>query len=249
MHIDIILTHEAMSLRQIKGKICIVIDTLRATSTIITALNSGCSEVIPASSISEALRLKENNMYNKYLLGGEIEGQHIQNFHLGNSPLEYCNGHFQSNGLIFSTTNGTRTLQKVRKARSVVVCALLNATAVVNWLTGQSKDILICCAGTRGNYSLEDFLTAGCIVSGLTERKYSCTTTDIAFTAACFYRYNKQLAGSSLSFASLLKRTINGKRLLEAGFEEDIIYCGQQDIIPVLPFYKNGTIKASDKLL
>ncbi|MBS4032177.1 MAG: 2-phosphosulfolactate phosphatase [Clostridiales bacterium] len=244
MNIDIILTHEAIDLRKIRGKICVVIDTLRATSTIITAVNSGCSEIIPASSITEALRLKENILYNEYLLGGEIEGQHIQNFHLGNSPLEYYNGHLRGNGLIFSTTNGTRTLQKVRKARSVVVCALLNATAVVKWLASQSKDILICCAGTRGNYSLEDFLTAGCIVSGLTQRKIICTTTDIAYTAACFYRHNKLLAGNPLSFASLLKRTINGKRLLEAGFEEDIIYCGQQDILSVLPFYKNGTIKA-----
>lgn len=249
MHIDIILTHEAIDMRQIKGKICVVIDTLRATSTIITALNSGCSEIIPASCITEAQRLKKNKKYHEYLLGGEIEGQHIKNFHLGDSPLEYCNGHLRGNGLIFSTTNGTRTLQKVRKARSVLVCALLNATAVVKWLAGQSKDILICCAGTRGHYSLEDYLTAGCIVHELTERKYSCTTTDIAYTAACFYKYNKQLSGNSLSFTSLLKLTKNGKRLLEAGFEEDLTYCGQQDILSILPFYKNGSIKVPDSPL
>jgi 2-phosphosulfolactate phosphatase len=246
MFVDLILTHQQIKTDAVRGKICIVIDTLRATSTIITALSRGCLEIIPVSSVQEALELKKQK-YKNYLLGGEIEGQYLENFHLGNSPLEYCHEILKNKGLILTTTNGTKTLQKVKSAGIILICALLNTKTVGEWLSGQKTDIVICCSGTRGNYSLEDFLTAGRLVTDLKERENIFSFSDLACTAAYFYDYARKIKRQENAIADLLKTTANGQRLLKAGLKADIDYCSQEDIFPLLPFYKNGSIK-TDKI-
>ncbi|RJX28861.1 MAG: 2-phosphosulfolactate phosphatase [Dethiobacter sp.] len=242
MFVDLILTHQQIDVHAVRGKICIVIDTLRATSTIITALSRGCLEIIPVSSATEALELKKHK-YKNYLLGGEMEGQYLENFHLGNSPLEYCNGVPENKGLILSTTNGTRTLQKVKNAGLILICALLNVKTVGEWLSGQITDTVICCSGTRGNYSLEDFLTAGRLVTDLREHRTNFFFSDLAYTAACFYDYARKSKKQENTIMEMLKTTDNGQRLLKKGLEADINYCGQEDVFSLLPFYENGSIK------
>ena len=242
-NLDIILTHQEINVQAVKGKICIAIDTLRATSTIITALSRGCPEVIPVSSVTEALHMKKNKAYKDYLLGGEIEGQYIENFHLGNSPMDYCNGNLQGRGIILSTTNGTRTLKKLKEARLVVICALLNAKTVADWLAQQKSDVIICCSGRRGNFSLEDFLTAGRLAAELRAGKINLSISDLAFTAAAFYESIKKSSPNNNAIFKILKNTENGKRLLKAGLEADIKHCSQEDISTLLPQYNTGSIK------
>jgi 2-phosphosulfolactate phosphatase len=242
-NLDIILTHQDINVQAVKGKACVAIDTLRATSTIITALIHGCPEIIPVSSVTEALHLKKNKAYQDYLLGGEIEGQYIENFHLGNSPIDYCNISLQGRGIILSTTNGTRTLKKLKEARLVVICALLNARTVAEWITEQESDVIICCSGRRGNFSLEDFLTAGRLAAELRAGKKALAISDLAFTAAAFYENIKKSSTNNNTILKILKNTDNGKRLIKAGLEADIEHCSQEDITSLLPQYKSGSIK------
>ncbi|MDO9536059.1 MAG: 2-phosphosulfolactate phosphatase [Bacillota bacterium] len=242
-NLDIILTHQEINVQAVKGKTCIAIDTLRATSTIITALSHGCPEIIPVGSVTEALHMKKNKAYEDYLLGGEIEGQYIENFHLENSPLDYCNGNLQGRGIILSTTNGTRTLKKLKEARIVVICALLNAKAVAEWIIHQKSDVIICCSGRRGSFSLEDFLTAGRLAAELRVEKNNLSISDLAFTAAAFYENIKKSSANNNTIFKILKNTDNGKRLIKAGLEADIKHCSQEDITTLLPQYRSGSIK------
>jgi 2-phosphosulfolactate phosphatase len=246
MRINIVLTHEQITPQVIKDKICVVIDTLRATSTIITALNGGCTEVIPVPSSAAAFALRSNPVYRDYILGGEIEGQYIENFHKANSPLEYSNGWTKGRGLILTTINGTRTLTKVKAGSLVLVCALLNAKVVGHYLTGREQDLLICCAGRRGNFSLEDFLTAGRLIGDLEKQNRDFEPTDLAYAASCFYRYIRKRNPGENGLAELLKNTANGRRLAKAGLEADVIYCAQEDMVPVVPVYKDGAIKLAE---
>lgn len=244
MFVELILTYQQITSGAVKGKICVVIDTLRATSTIITALNSGCLEVIPASSVQEALELKEKK-HQDYFLGGELQGKCPQIFHLGNSPLEYCNGILKNKGLIFTTTNGTKALRKLNLAEEILICALLNAKKVGEWLSRQKKDIVICCAGTRGKYSLEDFLTAGRLVKDLKESKNNLSFSELANTAGYLYKYiTRQFNRREKAIAELFKSSANGQRLLKTGQKADIYFCSQEDVFPLLPFYINGSIRA-----
>ncbi|MBS4022510.1 MAG: 2-phosphosulfolactate phosphatase [Dethiobacter sp.] len=243
MFIDIILVQEQIASDDIKERIAVVIDTLRATSTIITALGMGCREVIPVSSPAEAINLKKKALYSSYLLGGEIEGNYIESFQLGNSPVEYANTTLRGKGLILTTTNGTHALQKAKKSDMVIVCALLNAKAVSDWLSRQEKDLVICCAGTRGNYSLEDFLTAGRLVNNLIEKNSSFRASDLALTSACFYKSVRFGKDGKNGLPDMVKGSVNGERLCRSGFEEDVKYCAQEDIYTITPIYINGSIK------
>lgn len=249
MFIEIILTYQQITPRLVKDKICVVIDTLRATSTIIAALNSGCREIVPAFNLQEALKLKEEK-YQDYLLGGELLGKFPQNFHLGNSPLEYSNGILKDKGLIFTTTNGTRALRKLKGegAEKILICALLNARWVGKWLSRQKKDVLICCAGTRGKYSLEDYFTAGRLIKDLKESKNNFSFSDAALGALHLYNH---IAGQSekreKAIVEAFKASANGQRLLKAGGEADIYFCSREDLYPLLPFYINGSIKVKNQ--
>jgi len=242
--VDLILTNQQITTGAVRGKICVAIDTLRAASTIVTALGRGCLEIIPAASVQEALELKKRK-YPSYLLGGEMEGLHPESFQMGNSPLEYDSGIVKSRGIIFTTTNGTRTLQKLKSASIILICALLNTGTVAEWLSAQKTDIVLCCAGTRGKYSLEDFLTAGRLVTALREAQKNFSCSDLAVTAAYLYEYAlNQNKGAKSPFTELVKTSDNGRRLLNSGLKGDIDYCCQEDLFPLLPFYKNGSIKA-----
>ena len=243
LFIELLLTHREINAKALQGKVCVIIDTLRATSTMITALSRGCREIIPVVSCQDAFQLKKHEAYRHYLLGGEVEGRTPEGFDLGNSPLAYLKTKFQGKGLIFRTTNGTRALQKTETAKTVIICALLNAGAVVQWLAKQNKEMVLCCAGTKGSFSLEDFFTAGCLIVNLMKKTDKFTPSDLAFTAGCFYAYIQGKTGKENGIAALLGKTANGQRLLQAGLEKDILYCSQEDMLPFVPFYQNGSLR------
>ena len=241
MYIDVILTHKNITPQAVERKNCVVIDTLRATSTIITAFAHGCREIVPVKNAATAFRLKRRRAYQDYILAGEREGYCIENFQMGNSPQEYSNDRLKGKGIIFCTTNGTKALIKTKKARATVICALLNVKTVAQWLRTQCFDTVICCAGTGGSYSMEDFLTAGRLV-GYLQEKNGFLFSDLASTAAFVYENIKEKSSGKNSFYEVFKNTANGKKLLAAGLESDTKYCAQEDIFPLLPIFKNGSI-------
>jgi 2-phosphosulfolactate phosphatase len=222
------------------GSVVVVIDLLRATSTICQAVASGASEVVPFLEVDDALTAAEKAGRSGVVLGGERKGGRIPGFDLGNSPCEYTPAIVAGRRVFFTTTNGTRALHHARLARRVVVGALLNLSAVVASIQDEPRvDIL--CAGTGGHPTREDILAAGAMASGLAELSNdACDFNEAALTA----RREWELAvESAKSFgrplndhvAIELRNTQGGQNLLGIGLDRDLVDCSQIDQLNVIP--------------
>jgi len=213
--------------QQLAGKTAVVIDVLRATTTIITALDSGAREVRPCLEVADA-RAKAAAAENP-LLGGERGGLRIEGFQLGNSPAEYDARTVRDRSVIFTTTNGTRAMMRCKLARRVLVAAFVNLSAVCRELTSE-REIEIVCAGTDGHVTREDTLLAGAIVDDLSRlTDLPLKTNDQADIAADAWRSAVgQMTGSSI-LGQALRASRGGRNLIEIGHENDIDLAAQID--------------------
>lgn len=148
------------------GAAAVIVDVLRATTTLTTALANGARDVLPASSPEEAFALKRRHP--AALVCGERDGRRVPGFDLGNSPLEYPPEAVTGRTLIFASTNGSIAMRRAERARRCVLAAFVNASAVVAALAREG-DIVIVCAGKLGRFSLEDMLLAGWLCARLAE--------------------------------------------------------------------------------
>ena len=163
MRIHCYLTHQSFAASNAKDKTVIVLDILRATSTMITALNNGAQEIIPVREISEAIKLKQEQP--EAILSGERNGIIIDGFQLGNSPVEFSTKIVGGKTIIACTTNGTSAVTAAKVARAVWIGALINCGAVALKAVAEvEKDLVILCSGTGGEPSLDDLLGAGAII-------------------------------------------------------------------------------------
>ncbi|WP_254507388.1 2-phosphosulfolactate phosphatase [Anatilimnocola floriformis] len=213
--------------QQLAGKTAVVIDVLRATTTIVTALDSGAREVLPCLEIADA-RAKAAAAENP-LLGGERSGLKIEGFQLGNSPAEYDARTVRDRSVIFTTTNGTRAMMRCKLAKRVLVAAFVNLSAVCRELASE-HEIEIVCAGTDGHVTREDTLLAGAIVDDLSRATdLPLKTNDQADIAADAWRSAiGQMTGSSI-LSQALRASRGGRNLIEIGHENDIDLAAQID--------------------
>jgi 2-phosphosulfolactate phosphatase len=215
--------------------VAIVIDVLRASTTIATALANGASHVIPLDTV-EAARDRQARQP-ELLLCGERDAHPLPGFDLGNSPREYTRERVEGKGLILTTTNGTKALQAAEKAGAgtIVVGALTNRQAVVDFSAGSLNPLLLVCAGCQGQFSLEDALCAGALIAGLGAELL---LTDAARACLALYEYwgPDQLA---LAVAG----SEHGQRLQRKGYGEDIMLAMAVDTCPVVPIYQDGEIR------
>lgn len=219
------------------GKTTVVIDVLRASSTIITALNNGAKEVVPVGTIEFAVKVSGGMFGGQTLLGGERNTKKIEGFALGNSPLEYEEKIVNGKSIVFYTTNGTKALTKAKFSENLFVCSFLNLSAVAKHLVSLKKNVEIICAGRNNFFSLEDTVCAGKLVSEILTLEPEAEINDsVAASLALIDKYGSDLL-------KMLKESDHGKLLLENGFEEDINYCSQLNIYNTIPYYVNGVLK------
>lgn len=215
--------------------VIVVIDVLRATSTIVTALYSKALSVVPVTTVEEAENVKEKLHLENSLLCGEENSEKIPGFDLGNSPLLYSRETVEDKIIILKTTNGTQALRKCYKIfpdKQILIASLLNVIFVAQKLKNINKDILIICSGENGEYSLEDFACAGLILDLIDEYD----ADDLTKTAAYVVNYfNKD-------YLHLLTESAHGKELIEKGFHEDLKFCSEIGIYNIAPEYKEGAI-------
>ena len=230
---------------ELAGSAVIVIDLLRATTTITQALASGASEVVPFLEVSEAIAAAERVGRTNVVLGGERNGGRIPDFDLGNSPAEYTPEAVENRRVFMTTTNGTRALDHARLARRVVAGAIVNLSSVVASVVHEPRvDIL--CAGTGGNVTQEDALAAGAMVhllnqgSGAPAAHRSWTLNESAVLAQ--HDWEQLLVAARESgralpdqLATELRSTPGGRNLLEIGLGQDLIDCAQVDRLVVVP--------------
>jgi len=215
------------------GKTAIVIDVLRETSSIITALHHGCSAVIPVETVYQAKDVRDEGV----LLGGERHGKKIPGFDFGNSPLEYRTPELRGKTLVITTTNGTRAIHKSSKASHVIAAAMLNARAAARQALSWNKDVVIVCAGTRDKFSLEDGLCAGFIIREIEEL---CETPPELDDLGLAMRFAYERAKHRLEEVILSSR--NGRRLAKIGLIEDVMYCCQTNIVDTVPMFIDGVM-------
>ncbi|MEM8543075.1 MAG: 2-phosphosulfolactate phosphatase family protein [Cyanobacteria bacterium P01_H01_bin.119] len=212
----------------------IAVDVLRATSTMAAAFNAGAEAIQVFSNIEKLLQVSEQWPAEKRIRAGERGGARVEGCDLGNSPLDHNRDRTHGRRLFMSTTNGTRCLETIQHAPTVVTSALTTRQATVNFLMAhQPETVWIVGSGWEGTYSLEDTVCAGAIAHGI-----------IAATSLSF----KELAGNDALVAAvalfltwqddllgLMHHASHGQRLLRLNNTADLNYCAQLDVLPVVP--------------
>lgn len=235
--------------QSVAGQAVVVTDVLRATTTIISALNNGIRQVIPTPTIPEALRLKEQ-LGPVAILGGERGGVIIPGFHNGNSPREFPPELVRERELVLCTTNGTVAMESCRGAERVLIGAFVNLSAVTSELSSASR-VLVICAGTDGKVTSEDSLFAGAVVERLVERRAGdVALDDQAQIALGWWQAATVRMARGESLAEILGQGLGGRNLRRLKYDEDIRFCAEIDRLPVVPELDTGEwrirLKASE---
>ncbi|MTV50549.1 2-phosphosulfolactate phosphatase family protein [Heliobacillus mobilis] len=229
MYVEVIATHQQVSKDDLEGKFVVVIDTLRATSTIVTALANGCQQVFPVATCNEAKVLSTSWEADRVLLGAEKRGHPIPGFPMGNSPRSFTPDKVAGKTLFLVTTNGTVALQKAHSASSVVLGALLNGQRVAEYIVEQEpEEVVMLCAGTQGHFSMEDVISAGKIMGHIWDRR-TASANELAIAAFQLYQVNRD------QLVPLMAQTAHGQSLLAQGDGDDLDFCLQEDLFPVVP--------------
>ena len=214
----------------------VVIDSLRASATIITALDAGAKGIIPVSEPEQAMLFRDKYSPEPVLLSGERAGEPIEGFDLGNSPLEYTPEKVAGKNIIMCSTNGTKAVLFAAAAEHLYIGTYLNLTAVIEKLLSSQEDMDIVCAGQINQLCLEDIVCAGAIINGLASRGVQLSCSDAATASRDLYQTYKTRIGD------LLWECSHGRYLASLGYEKDLDYCSQIDISNRVPHYENGVI-------
>lgn len=215
--IDVCLSPDLMHLYDVEDKVVVVVDILRATSCMTTAITHGISSIRPVAAVADCEALKSKG----YLTAAERGGEKIEGFDFGNSPFEYMQENIRGKKIGVTTTNGTRAISLAKGAQKLLIGSFLNLSAVARFLNVQSQNVLIVCAGWQGHFNLEDTLFAGALAEQLTAK----------FTVAC----DSTLAAISLyhmaknDMMTFLQNSSHVQRLKKLGLEKDIAFCLQID--------------------
>lgn len=236
MTIDVVISADDIKNDVIKGKTVIVIDMLRATSVITTAVANGCSKVIPVLTIEEAVDIAQDNK-DEYILGGERKALKIEGFDCSNSPLEYTKDVVKNKTIVITTSNGTRAIKGCEDAKNILIGAMINAKAVAKKAMELNNDVVLVNAGTYGQFSMDDFICSGYMIDCMISMSdYKIGLSDIATTAHYIYENNKDIIG-------FVKNASHYKRIMDLKLYDDLDYCCKKDVIDVVPEYLNGIIK------
>ncbi|MGG4033676.1 2-phosphosulfolactate phosphatase [Paenibacillus cisolokensis] len=234
MRVDVIATLEDAEAGRFAGRTAIVIDALRATSTIVTALANGADEVVPALTADEAAALRRPGD----ILGGERDGRAVPGFDCGNSPSDYAPEIVSGRRIVLTTTNGTRAIRLAANADGLLAGSFLNALACARSALAGGRDIVILCAGSRGQFALEDGLCAGAIADRMRQLTSGKLELD-DFGSAMLALYRER----SHTLTDALRRSPGGRKLARLGMEADVEACARVDICRTVPWRtENGAL-------
>ncbi|MEM7786590.1 MAG: 2-phosphosulfolactate phosphatase [Bacteroidota bacterium] len=239
MDLDVVLSARGLDADTLKGRAVVVIDVLRASSTVVTALSNGARAVIPAADLGEAGRLAAMLDPDVSVVGGERGGEKLAGYAAGNSPLEYGPEVVDRKTVVLTTSNGTAAMAMARAAASAAIGAFLNADAVsglVSQAAAHGPGVTLICAGSGGRVSLEDTLCAGLLVSRVAPPEEVARLGDSAQIAHALYR------GTESQLARALFGAEHTQRLIDLGFADDVTYCARIDAVPVLPVLDDNRI-------
>lgn len=235
--LNVYLLPELCAPESLAGGTAVVIDILRASTTICHALAAGAAKVIPCLTVEEARRCKSQD--EATLLGGERRGVKIEGFDLDNSPLAYTRDVVAGKTIAFTTTNGTKALHRCTQAEEILIGSFANLTAVVRQLANHSNPVHLVCAGTNGVITGEDVLFAGAVVSQLqaqtTEFRLDNDSARIAFD---FWISN---SNTEQRFRQAMIDSQGGRNLQQLGLTHDIEQASERDLFDFVPVWNQSS--------
>ncbi len=229
------LSPALLQLYNVSNSIVVIIDVLRATSTIATVLYNGAKCIIPVNSVAECIRLGKQI---EGITAGERDGQVAEGLSYGNSPLEYPREFVSGKTLVLTTTNGTKLLHMAldKGAKKIITGSFANLSAVCNYLVEQKKHVILGCAAWKDRVNIEDTLFTGAVINRVKDHfDINCDASQIAET---MYMDAKEDLFEFLKN----KNASHYHRLTNFGLEKDIRYCLTEDAANVLCVYEGGKL-------
>jgi len=222
--IEVCLTPALIDLYDIEQSIVVVIDILRATSSITYGIENGAEAIIPVANVEDCLTFADKG----YLLAAERNGEVVTGYDFGNSPFSYTKEKIESKTIVLTTTNGTKALHLANKrAYQVVIGSFLNLDSLCEYLASQDKNVLLLCAGWKDQFNLEDTLFAGAVVNKL--RKNFEHFDDSSVAAEDLYLLAKD------DLRKYLHKSSHSHRLAQLNIEEDVVFCLQLNVCTAIP--------------
>ena len=229
--LEVCLSPALLHLYDVKNSIVVIIDVLRATSTICTALYNGAARVIPVAAVDECISIgRELNA----ITAGERDGKIAEGLQHGNSPFEYPRSFVEGKTVVLTTTNGTKLLHMAKDAIQIVTGSFPNLSAVCDYLAAQGQPVILGCAAWKDRVNMEDTLFAGAVISRI--KQHFNLNCDSALAAETLYHTAKN------DLFGFMKQASHFQRLSRYGLEKDIRYCLTPDGANVLPVLRNGEL-------
>lgn len=216
-------------------EIVVVIDVLRATSAMVVAFEKGVEGIIPVATVDEAREYVDKP---GFIAAAERNGEVVEGFTIGNSPLAFQEMDLKGKTIVMTTTNGTRAIETARNAKQLVIGSFLNLTALSNYLAAQNKNVLLLCSGWREKINLEDTSFAGAVVERLLSTGRFGAEEDSSIAAQYLYKAAQD------NFRGILKAAPHRRRLEKLDLYDDAKFCLTPDQYTVIPVLENGILRA-----
>lgn len=230
--LEVCFSPALIHLHDVRASIVVVIDILRATSSICVAFDHGVKSIVPVATVEESEAYREKG----FLIGAERNGEMLEGFDLGNSPFSFMEPKVRGRDIALSTTNGTQAIAAAKDAHQLVIGSFLNLDCLCEWLREQDKSVLLLCAGWKNSFNLEDTLFAGAVAEKLLPHFGLNKMRDAVLASMHLYT----IARNDLN--EFLRQSSHRKRLAKLHIEKDIEYCLTLNQAPVIPVLKDGVL-------
>lgn len=229
--VEVCLSPALLHLHDIAESIVVVIDVLRATSSITYGIENGAAAIIPVMRVEDCA----NYAGKGYLLAAERNGEVVPGYDFGNSPFSYTADKVAGKTIVLTTTNGTKAMRMAQeRAAQVIVGSFLNLSAICQYLIGENKDVLLLCAGWKDNFNLEDTLYAGAVAQQL-QGTFS-LNDDASVAAIDMYELAKD------NLRAYLQKSSHSHRLVKLNIEADVQFCLNIDSCKCVPILREEKI-------
>ena len=226
-HVEVCISPDKYDLYKEYNAITVIIDVLRATSAICTAFDYGVKDIIPVSTLEEALDYKAKG----FIVAAERNGEIVPGFDRGNSPFGVMDEDLEGKSVVLTTTNGTKTINIAKDSGRRVIGSLLNLDVLCQWLIEQEENVLLLCSGWKNKLNLEDTICAGAIAEQLLDSNKFQAVEDSTIMAKYLYQSAKD------NYMGFLRASSHRRRLQKLNLNADIKYClspNQSESIPIM---------------
>jgi len=235
-NLQVCMTPALFDLYADKKSIVVVVDVLRATSSMCIAFEQGVVKIIPVSTVEEALEYRNNGL--DYILAAERNGAPVKSFDFGNSPQVYIDMDVKGRTVVMTTTNGTKSISIAKKDHDVAIGSLLNLDAIAKWLIAQDRDVIVFCAGWKDKFNLEDTLFAGALSEQLIESGlYDGSCDAVQASQVLWGQAQDDVYG-------FLENSSHRKRLAKLDIDSDVHFCLKVNQTTKIPILKEGVLVA-----